>query len=124
MLRNWGILTMAVVLVACQPTEFVQLQCTDTSCTQCDEYIFPTNTCVMAEGGYHSIGLCLNSVTFEQLLWRNTDCSGAPFSSTYLPLNTCLESIDPSSYFEDICNFNISANGRRNASRPVRIRGH
>eukprot|EP01059_Diplonema_ambulator_P016120 TRINITY_DN27429_c0_g1_i1.p1 TRINITY_DN27429_c0_g1~~TRINITY_DN27429_c0_g1_i1.p1 ORF type:complete len:143 (+),score=18.08 TRINITY_DN27429_c0_g1_i1:39-431(+) len=104
------------------PNEFLQLQCTDTACTQCDEYVFPTNQCNIAQAGYHAMGACVNGA-FQQSLWRDADCSGMPFSVTYLPLNTCLQSIEPQTYFENICDFlpMAASMARRNASRPVRI---
>eukprot|EP01062_Namystynia_karyoxenos_P009362 TRINITY_DN13318_c0_g1_i1.p1 TRINITY_DN13318_c0_g1~~TRINITY_DN13318_c0_g1_i1.p1 ORF type:complete len:140 (+),score=14.85 TRINITY_DN13318_c0_g1_i1:78-497(+) len=89
---------------AADPTAFSQLQCQDSQCQRCDVFIFPANHCVEAQKGLYAIGRC-NMVrkVLRQQIWSASTCSGTPLSDTEVPLNQCVQSVDQTTWFEDVC---------------------
>jgi cysteine peptidase B len=97
---------------------FMQMQCEDYYCSEgCNNYTFPTYTCLTVSGGGSAICHCTSTKIIETFYPYAEDCTGYS-EETSMPLNECLESSGGGS-FVNYCN---STNGLRHARRLRHLR--
>eukprot|EP00755_Sulcionema_specki_P025753 Sspe_Gene.84025::Locus_55151_Transcript_1_2_Confidence_0.750_Length_965::g.84025::m.84025 len=113
------LLCLAVARGVTGSGEFVQLQCADSACQECDQWTFPTDSCQLAQNGLHAKGICEpEKGVLRQVLWTNNNCQGTPLSTTEVPLKTCIESIG-GNYFENLCPTSYAAPRSRQPAPPM-----
>jgi cysteine peptidase B len=82
---------------------FMQMQCEDLYCSEnCNNYTFPTYTCLQVSGGGSAICHCTATEIIEKMYPFSTDCTGYSQDAS-MPLNECLQASSGGS-FENLCN--------------------